>query len=312
MRYREFTVNLAGRKGKMVSEAALPLLPTVFPDTGYCSVYSFNKQDSERIKLSGSSRLLKTATPGASELWIDIDKGSGALDKVLEALNSIRVKYDLFSSGGKGYHIRLEHDFIEDSRLPFSHKQWVIDNIPGSSDLVDLTLYNVSRLLSNVGRVHPKTGLKKVYICSVLGDKIIVVLQDPKTGLFDKLEGGVFDGSIVAALDYISSIGQNPPAEGRRHMTFWKAASRLLETGLAPQTTFDLLTKVNELCQNPLETEELENLVTRESKKKKTISQNDLDQLCDDFGCGTVYLGNKPSTKPESPEGATNAPLVCR
>lgn len=258
---KEWAQQVRYRKGTMVTLDELDQIVKYVRDPGYSSVYMFNADDAADIKASGHSRGFDKYTPAADALPIDLDDGDKSLDKALERVDG--YSYSLYSSGGKGYHIILDHDLIVDRNLPYSHSQVVASlGIP-----CDKTLYQPGRILSLPGRVHPKTGRKKELIKRVEGLKIeIPILQKPVVEFnFSAVEGG----SVKVALARLWALAEEGLVEGERNNKIWQVASSLIEAGFEFETVHGIMSTLNDKSSNPLETEELTRTVVSAGRRSQ-------------------------------------------
>jgi hypothetical protein len=222
-------------------------------DPGYSSVYSFSEEDAAKIKESGHSRGFDQYTPGSDVLPIDLDDGGVTLDKVLERLDG--YAYELWSSGGKGHHIILKHDFIQHKDLPYSHSQVVKSLGVGC----DMTLYQAGRILSLPGRIHQKTGRKKTLLSVVAGKKIDVpIIAKPLVEFSFCLPT---EGDYKAALARLWSLAEEGLEEGQRNKKIWQTASSLITAGFDVEATFLFMLHINNQQPQPLEEEEVKQAV---------------------------------------------------
>ena len=121
MYYFEWAQRPSHRKGLMVPEQGLATLYKTY-NPGYRSVYLFDADAANAIKLNGHSRGLTGFSVTARGLYLDIDtKDPKALSQVEGALRDGRYTYSIWDSGGKGYHFYIPHEEITDINLPYSH-----------------------------------------------------------------------------------------------------------------------------------------------------------------------------------------------
>jgi hypothetical protein len=245
----------------MVRVDAIPSLIEL-PDPGYASVYMFREEDALKIKTAQSSRNLAQYPVASEHLVIDIDDGDEGLAKVVKVLDEKNYSYEVWSSGGKGYHIYIPHDLVVSENLPYSHKK----TIEELGLEVDESLYQHGRLLSLPNRVHPKTGKKKELIRIKEGEKMSLKLYTPPTTMTFNFEavGGL--DLYATALDRLKTLIAKPPKPGNRHTALWGVSKDLFEIGLSYETVLDLILKVNELWPDKKPKEEVEIALTQAMK----------------------------------------------
>lgn len=239
MFYREWCSKVQNRKGLMVPVTAIPNLLKL-SDTGYASVYMFKEADALEIKASGNSSGFDKYEVAADALVIDIDNGEEGLHPVIKALAAKGLAYEIWNSGGKGFHILIPHDLISSIHLPFSHKK-VVEEMGLA---VDTSLYQHGRLLSLPGRVHPKTKKKKRLLQIVDGKRLdlkIIAKPEPVFNFGEHLGLSELTKGLKRVIDMIEA----PPSPGNRHTKLWGAAKDLADSGLSFDTVLDIMEGVN-------------------------------------------------------------------
>ena len=252
MFYKEWARTVHSRSGRMVSMDSLPILLKL-KDPGYASVYMFNEADASQIKHAGHSRGLSNYEVSAYHLILDIDNGEEGLSLAEKALTSRGLKYSVWSSGGKGFHVYIPHKLVTSVDLPHSHAKVV----EGLGLAVDNTLYQHGRLISLPGRVHPKTKNRKTLIKTVEGSPIDIPIHKKPQMVFDFEDGGGA-GELTAALLRVVGIAEAEPSEGNRHTALWGASKDLSDAGLSFQTVLDIMHGVNDQWKRPKAQEEVE------------------------------------------------------
>lgn len=255
--YREWAPRLNYRKGRMVSTFALTNLIKQH-DPGYGSVYMFDEVTAKEIIKSGESKGFNKMAVIANTLVFDLDGGQESLDKAEVILKSHGYGYQVFSSGGKGFHIYVPHELIQSNHLPYSHQK-VVEKLGIECDL---SLYQHGRLLSLPGRVHPKTGRRKELLYNVGGTPInIPIVERPvvqfKLGLIDTGD------TLSMALRRLSDLTVEEPKIGNRHTTLWSVAQNLADAGITYHTALDLILGVTKEWKNPKPQSEIEGLLMK-------------------------------------------------
>ncbi len=230
---------------------------------GYASVYWFSEADAREIRASGHSRGLSSYAVAADRVWIDIDTGDGGMRKATKILDEHGGGYEVWSSGGKGYHIAIPHELIYDKRLPYSHKVFVeslgID--------CDLSLYQHSRVLSLSGRIHPITGKRKQFVERVDGMQPQIKLVDPP-----KIDIQVDEADITPAfaLHQMTKLAEREPTPGNRHTRIWSVAMSCAKAGLSFSATLGMVQEIVSRWLNPKEPEEVERAVAQAYRRTQS------------------------------------------
>ena len=233
-------------------------------DPGYASVYMFKAEDAKRIRSNGSSRGLKGLVVAADAVTLDVDNPND-INQVLEKLDSLNLGYEVWDSG-RGYHVVIPHDLIEDENLPYSHKCWVDAlGLP-----VDPTLYQHSRILRLPGTINVKTGRRKQLIERVSGMKPTIEIRTPPTFNLKPETFGL--KTIEVVLNQFQRLAASEPVQGNRHTRIWSAAHSAAEAGLSYSTALELLTEINLAWKNPKTTSEVEAAVQQAYKQASKLN----------------------------------------
>lgn len=215
-------------------------------NAGFRSVYAFSEADALAIRNTGSSAGFSFFTPWSDTLTIDLDDGDKTLPIVLQRVLSLGLRCEVWSSGGKGYHLVLFHALIGDKRLPYSQLKFVASLMAGLK--FDDTIYRASSLISLPGRLHVKTGRKKRLLEIWEGEVM-------NLDLFDKPEptGMVGDDLTMfqEAVSHLQDLSVRQPREGQRHNRLWLCAKCFAEAGIERGTVEELLLAVNSQWENP-------------------------------------------------------------
>lgn len=224
------------------------------PDAGYCSVYLFDKASADQIVAAKSSAGLARYPVYTDTLIIDLDKGKEQLEACLEAVKGAQLQ--VFESGGKGYHVVLSLDaLVSGQNVPYSQRKWV-ESLDVSADL---SLYQAGHIVALPGRLHPKTGKRKVLISSQPGDLLSLPLLDQEPPTF--AVGGGDQSELERGLWRTLSLLQQGPDIGGRHTAIWSTAKHFADSGLDYSTALDLLWAVNQTWEEPKERSEVETAV---------------------------------------------------
>lgn len=257
MYYREWASKVGARRGRMVSLNALKILLSQY-DPGYASLYAFDKSAADQILSQGHSKGLNKFHVFAESLTIDIDSGIEGLSLAVDVLNTRGLHYEVWQSGGKGFHVIVPHQPIFSVDLPYAHKGCIEEL--GLERVADMSLYQHGRLISLPGRVHPKTRLKKRLLYIIHGRKFMLDINNIKVPQFRlniQKELGMLATGLMRAADLITK----PPTEGNRHTQVWGTSKALMEAGLSFDTVLEIMTEVNETWEEPKSPEELKRAV---------------------------------------------------
>jgi hypothetical protein len=211
------------------------------PDSGYSSVYMFD-EDAARVLLADKSSKGMSRFPVYTDrLVIDLDAGDEQLERAELALKERELAYDVWFSGGKGYHVIIPLvALVSGKDVPYSQKKWV----EGLGIGADLSLYQHGRLISLPGRVHPKTGIKKYLLRQENGAKLnIPMLVSPEPVFTFAGNGGLdeFEAGLWKVLQCLA----DPPSVGNRHTQLWSTALHFADSGFSYDFTLELMTEVN-------------------------------------------------------------------
>lgn len=273
MYYHEIALQPFMRSGLMVPRSALPDLFKL-EDTGYCSVYAFEESAKWAIKAQGDATGLSRFPVYSDRLWIDIDSADSTpqeVERVKEytreltrQFKTLDYSFTVWDSGSKGFHIAIVIEPMFGRDVPWSQLQY----IKAAGITCDYSLYQAGRLLSNPGRLHPKTGRKKTKVFEHKGS---VILSIPMLKSPDKpdLDSDSLTDSDMAriALNRLSCMIQDAPLPGMRHTTMWSVASQCLEAGLKYDLVFGLLCWVNKMNPSPKDEAEVERAVRQAAQQ---------------------------------------------
>jgi hypothetical protein len=270
MWYHEYALKPELRNGTMVPRSsALDFYNR--SDSGYFSVYLFDSAAAFAIRAQGDSKGFARFPVYSDRLWIDVDAADSSEAEVSRVRNYVRdltrqfqcqdLNFTVWDSGSKGYHIAIKIEPMFGKDAPWSQMIYVQQSLKVTCDY---SLYQHGRLLSNPGRVHPKTGRKKTKVYSHQGTTILsipTVLAPTKIDVDSDSLTNADLGRI--ALNRVSSLLLDAPLPGMRHTTLWSTASQCLEAGLNEDTVCGLLSWVNKMLPSPKTDEEVKRCVTQ-------------------------------------------------
>jgi hypothetical protein len=226
----------------MIETTKLDKIVKTHCNPGYASIYQFDEDAALDIKSTGMSRGFDRFDVYAESLTIDIDEGDVGLKAAEGRLSE--YGYEVWSSGGKGYHIVINHEPVFDKRLPYSHKR-VVEEL---GIICDTSLYQPGRILSLPGRVHPKTKKKKEYIRSHEGKLLEFKLEEKPKINFD-FDGVDEDASTVFMR--LADLTKYSPYKGQRHMTLWTLSRTMSKSGISYEDAIVMLQMINRMWKEP-------------------------------------------------------------
>lgn len=259
MYYREWCLYPNTRRGCMLPLKTIAQFEKA-PDAGYASVYMFDEAAAQEIRAAGSSAGLARFPVYADTLTLDLDKGEAQLKRVREAIAGLR--YDVYESGGKGYHVVIYLDrMVSGTNVPYSQRKWA----EALNVEADLSLYQAGHIISLPGRKHAKTGRRKRLIDSMEGRALSLALIDSPSPVFAVQASDASE--LEQGLWRLLSLLQAEPGVGNRHVAIWSTAKHFADAGIAFDTALDLLTEVNETWDEPKTAEELRAAVSQAYKR---------------------------------------------
>lgn len=270
MLYHEYAHSPEKRNGTMVPRsAALDFYSR--PDSGYFSVYLFDEAACFSIRAQGDSTGLSRFPVYSDRLWIDFDASDSTTQEVervkayvrevTRQLQALDYNFTVWDSGSKGFHIAIKIDPMVGKDVPWSQGQYVQTTMKLTCDL---SLYQHGRLLSNPGRVHPKTGRRKTKVFSHQGSTILSIpmLVAPKK--LDVDSDSLTDADL-GRIGYqrLASFIQDTPLAGMRHTKLWSLASGLFEAGMSRDLVSMNCLYVNKFLPDPKPDDEVLRAVTQ-------------------------------------------------
>jgi hypothetical protein len=264
MLYHEYAHSPEKRNGTMVPRsAALDFYNRV--DSGYFSVYLFDEAAAFAIRAQGDSTGLSRFPVHSDRLWVDFDASDNSpqevervkayVREVTRQLQALDYNFTVWDSGSKGFHIAIKIDPMQGKDVPWSQGQYVQNTLKLTCDL---SLYQHGRLLSNPGRVHPKTGRRKTKVYEHRGSTILFIpmLVAPKK--LDVDSDSLTDADLGRiGFQRLASFIQDTPLAGMRHTKLWSLASGLFEAGMSRDLVSMNCLYVNKFLPDPKPEEEV-------------------------------------------------------
>jgi hypothetical protein len=252
----------------MIPVSSLPSF-YVREDAGYSSYYWFRQEDAEQIQAQKSSKGLDRFSCYSKYLVLDIDRedridiATKDMRTYSDALIRMGLKHSVWVSGGKGYHIYIHIEPMEGLSVPYSQLQWV----KSQGWLVDLTLYQTGRLLSNPGRKSIKTGVRKHKIEEHDGQLLYIpIVERPAIPV---VSPGITSADLTrVALSRIERSIETEPSS--RHTALWSLAGACCDAGMDITLTTELLRWTNQFWTNPKDDQGLVRAVTQAYEQQRT------------------------------------------
>jgi hypothetical protein len=240
----------------MVELSRLDRVLATVSNPGYASIYAFDEAAANEVIASKCSQGLGKYAVYSDRLIIDLDDGDSTLPDVESKLVSAGYRYDLYSSGGKGYHIYLFHLPIGSVDLPYSQLQFV-----NKLDIkCDRSLYQHGRIVSLPGRIHEKTKRRKTLLKQVPGELISFPVV-PRPTVIPVFEGLCGLDTLQAGVVSVLGMLMCEPDVGNRYQSIWATSRDLLRAGLKPESVLDIMMRINEQWRNQKPQSEVERAV---------------------------------------------------
>lgn len=270
MWYHEHTQSPEKRTGLMVPRSALPDFFRL-PDSGYCSVYAFSEEAKWAVRAQGDATNLSRFPVYSDRLWIDIDGADSSETEVARVAAYTRqltkqfiaqdLNFSVWSSGSKGFHVCIKIIPMLGKDVPYSQLRYVQDTLKVVSDF---SLYQHARLLSNPGRLHPKTGRRKTKVYEHQGTTILSIPMLVAPSKLDVDSDSLTDSDLGRiGFQRLAAFIQDTPLAGMRHTKLWSLASGLLEAGMSRELVFMNCSYVNKFLPDPKTDEEVLRAVTQ-------------------------------------------------
>lgn len=260
MYFVEWCQGVNHRKGNMIPLKHLPIY-LKSRDPGYASLYWFDSKAAEVISSSRSSAGLNRYPVTAESVTIDLDDGEASVERLKSVLAGLGIGFEVYTSGGKGYHFLIPHQRVTGTNVPYSHRLWV----ESLGVACDLSLYQAGRICSLPGRIHPKTKRPKALVATYPGNPLELPLVPLPAVQFTL--PATDEGTLEHGLWRLLGLVTSEPAPGNRHTSIWSTACTLRDAGLEHSTVLDLLQGVNKLWQNQKDPAEVETAVNQAMKR---------------------------------------------
>lgn len=238
MLYAEWCMNKPSHTATFVNTSKLDYL------VGHSSVYWFNEECKSIMERKGNILGCSNFPVSSNRFIIDLDDGLTSMKTVCEQLVARGLAYDVWSTGGKGFHIIVPMPMVEDLDLPYSQEQYA----RGIQGVSDFNIYRHNSLIRLPNTQHEKTGKYKTKVYSREGNKLdLPILVNPKRFTTWEINEKYTDTSYLkSGVNSLYKLLLDPPPVGSRHIRLWSCAKALFNSGLEYETVLDLLTNVND------------------------------------------------------------------
>lgn len=227
---------------------------------GYATNYYFGEEDAEKITKAKSIKGFKEAKVASDFIMIDIDQ-KDELINVEKALELGKWTYEVWKTGGKGYHVIVPHQWAYSKDLPYSHKCFV----ESLGLKVDPTAYQPQRLTALPRCKHRKTGVRKHLVKRVKGKTLdLKIVEKPEIAWKVAEEEG---GDLISFLMYATDVASMDAYPGERHSRLWGLAKDAARCGISFECCCELLTKINEQWSDPKDESEVRSAVEQGYKQ---------------------------------------------
>ena len=249
----EITSVVRNRNANLIPVSDLP------NRVGFRSVYMFDAEDAEIIRFNGNSKGFKYFNLYSDCLFVDIDVKSEEDNK--KAINDIKklvakgIKFDLYDSGNRSYHLHIPHELKSSRHLPYNHRR-VLREIGLHCDE---TLYRPNSLYRLPGTCHSKSveGKCKELVKSYSGKLLeFDIVPEPVNEKPANYSSKIFVDVALYSLWEFSHIQPE-----NRYMSTFAMALKLFDSGLSFETVTDLLERANDCWPEPNEDSEVERAI---------------------------------------------------
>lgn len=226
--YYEWASKVNARGGRMLPVSTLEAMPRL-KDPGFRSVYLFYAEDAQSIISSGHSSGFARYEPTSDILFIDLDDGELQLPALEGALSQLGLAYEVWSSGGKGYHFHIQQEIVTGFDVPYSQRAFV----ESLGVKFDASIYQPNSLIALPNRKHPRTGKLKSLVRTVEGRPLMLpIVPTPESHKpFEFLEEGSEDQRVMA-LSMLAWLVKEPE-KGKRHIAIWRTAKTMAAAGFS-------------------------------------------------------------------------------
>jgi len=200
------------------------------PPGGFVSLYSIPEETAHSIVETGTTRGFK-GTVWSERLWVDTDN-EAASKAVIDKVKELKYDYQLYTSGGRGFHVGILRNTTPSHLLPLFDKKWTEKTFEGH----DSSIYTHLHLFRLPGTVHEKTGYQKKLI-EVGGVRAIEA--DYNTLIGDKgvpndlIDNMVYTGGGRSIFDVKSIMYNSTPQDnGERHVHLVRCLYALKSQGV--------------------------------------------------------------------------------
>jgi len=228
---------------------------------GFRSVYAYTAEVKDQIIATRSTANLGAVPVYSDELLVDFDHQSP--DPLLLHLYDSGVGFELWSSGGKGWHVQVMLEPMFGADVPYSQRHWVAEFAPQA----DLTFYHQAGQFRLPGTLHEKTGAKKTLVTAWRGD----LLEIPQVAVPTRQATVTTSDSYP---DLLASLFVQR-GEGGRRIYVWHLAMLAAKAGLSYEAALDHVEKWNQWsCYPKLSKDELISKVKEVYCKRTRVSSN--------------------------------------
>ena len=245
--FYEWCKTVTSRSGIMIPKDKLQVHIDSNNTSGFRSVYGFHPDHAKEISKRGNSKGFSEYPCFADELFIDIDTGDEGREKAEALVQKAGLKYKLYSSGGKGYHIVIPCKPIYSFNVPYSQKKFV----ESLGITPDESIYRFSGIISLEGRIHRKTKQPKKIADIPLISRPVFESKLPED--FSEAQDG---------FERAAYLTMAQPREGNRYMDLWRCLSRFYNAGFSKEFLHEVADRINESWDNPKPADEIDRLMS--------------------------------------------------
>lgn len=217
------------RKGLMLPEYSLEGL------TGFRSVYGFCERDAMSIRHKKSSCGFAQFPVYSNKLLMDFDHNETGMLEAVNWANKKELSWELYESGGKGFHLEIKTIELFDINLPYTHKK-LCEKLGFGNDP---SLYRHGSLFRLPGTIHDKTHKPKKKIDGFSTDNLLeITIEAPEECIhFDEFSD---QDSLNFALGSIKYYLGESPGAGNRYTLIFGLGADLCRSGVSFSAALEL------------------------------------------------------------------------
>ena len=238
---------------------------------GFRSVYLYGQDCFDFIQSQGAVKGLGKYSVYSDMLFIDFDDGDNSIEKMKRILNAQDLQWEMYFSGGKGYHFHVPITPMVGRHVPHSQREFIRGL---GIDTADISIYKHTGFIRLPGTWHQSTGKQKELIESSNGSKILTIKQvEPDVVMDNVVEGSELE--LLAGLNRAVDFVVKEPYPGTRHSCLLAIAKHLFAAGAKQETVWDICNLVHETWEEKYDNpeEKIEEAISRAAEWNSYINR---------------------------------------